>query len=342
LRRALVATASVALALLSAEIAVRAHVHGSVMLGLRSLHDTHAIGTVSKADAPFVPHPELGYTLNPRSQGVNTLGFKGPEPGEWGALEGRTVLLIGDSISFDEGGFADLLATELLSSATQSRVLINASIPGFTTHQERVLLEKLAPLRATTVVLQYCLNDNHEFLHRITRDGTTLLTPEAKRVLLPMEDGWWGRFVRWSYVGVEIQRVRLRRLARVSGSTFPWDDREDFCTAWRSSSWARQQRELEQMQSTVRAWGGRLLVVVIPIEDQLDGGLLGLDRDYVLFPQRQLEAICRAAGIDVIDMHAEFFKRSATGARLFRDGLHLTPVGHALVAESLKHVLQTP
>ncbi len=338
--RLLIALLAMALALGAAEFALRAYVHGSISGAFHSFRGEAVVSTGSRADAPFVPNQELGYTLNPRNPGVNSIGFRGPDPSEWSGLSGRAVLLIGDSVSFDEGGFADLLAGELASIDPSRPTLINASIPGYTTHQERMLMEKLAPLRPARVILQYCMNDNHEFLHRITSDGTKLLTPEAKRALLPTDGGWWSRFTRWSYVGVEIQRARLRRAASRKADTFPWDDREDFCTAWRPSSWPRQELELERMQSIVSAWGGELLVVVIPIEDQLDAKLLALDRNYVLFPQQQVERICTERGIERLDLHAAFLERSEAGEPLFRDGLHLTPMGHSLVAERLTRFLR--
>ena len=50
--------------------------------------------------------------------------------------------------------------------------VVNAAIPGYTTHQERLLFESgLDDARPELVLLQYCLNDNHRFLHRFDAQG---------------------------------------------------------------------------------------------------------------------------------------------------------------------------
>ncbi len=338
-KRGLVFAAFGLLALLGGEFATRVHVQGSVSGGFRSLF-TNAPGAVSNLPhAPLVADPELGYVLNPDSPGVNALGFKGPEPEEWSKLEGEIQLIVGDSVAFDEDGFASLLPGLVAEKGGKRVAVLNCSVPGYTTFQERLILSRLEGVRPKNVILQYCMNDNHEFLHRITKDGTKLLTPEAKRVLLPDGKGVVQRLMRWSYLAVEIGRIRLRRRAANAKAKFPWADREDFCTAWRAESWPRQEREIAEINRLVKSWGGTLYVLVIPIASQLDDRLLRADREYVLFPQDQLRGICDRQGIARIDLFEAFLSESRLLEPLFRDDLHLTATGHQLVARKLLETL---
>ena len=90
-----------------------------------------------------------------------------------------------------EKGYVNLLRRGL---AGQAEVL-NGAVPGYTTHQERLWFEReLAGLDSDFVVLQYCLNDNFEFLHRFDSESGILATEEARRVFLPEEGEYaWDR-----------------------------------------------------------------------------------------------------------------------------------------------------
>lgn len=59
--------------------------------------------------------------------------------------------------------------------------VLNGAVPGYTTHQERLWLEtEFASLEPNLVLLQYCLNDNFEFLHRFEPGSSILVTEEAR------------------------------------------------------------------------------------------------------------------------------------------------------------------
>jgi hypothetical protein len=93
------------------------------------------------------------------------------------------------------------------------------------------------------------------------------------------------------------------------------------------------------MRGLLDARGIPLLVVVFPIIDQVDETLLALDREYVLYPQARLAALCRDLGLPLFDFAETILGHG--GARLFADHLHLSPEGNDLVARELTVFLQS-
>ena len=330
-QRAGLVLAGLAVAGLGLELAARAHVEGGLGPGLASLFGGRLFREVQAAESWYATDPELGYALSPTRPGINRLGIR------HGALEvpkpagARRVILLGDSISFDEAGFADRLASAW--RADPGVELINAAIPGYTSYQERLLLERrLIDLEPDLVLVQYCLNDNHRFLHRITPGGQRLLTPEAKRALIPEGDGALAAFGRWSYLIVELRRRFLMPDPDPHGAR-PWEDREDLAPAWREGSWAALEENLAAIRDLCRERGAATAVIAFPIELQLTPEALA-DRDATLRPQRLLAEACGRLGIALLDLTPAF---EATGdpAAHFRDGLHLSERGQSLVFEAV-------
>lgn len=329
--------AIIVLLLLGAEIFVRCWREGGLVRGLSSFFDSGSAPVDPGTKGFFVHDPELGYRLNPETEGFNELSFRGPEviPEK---TPGRTrLLVVGDSVAWDEGGFVALLADDLDRREPGRVEILNAAIPGYTTHQERVFLERLVgPIRPDVVVLQYCLNDNHRFLHRLTEDGGWLLTAEARATLLPEGRGILARVARWSYLVFEI-RKRLLSRARDHGEMRPWESEPDFGPAWKPETWPAVREEIVAIHRIARAAGAKLLVLAVPYEPQLDARLLEREREYVLDPQARLAAICTEDGIPFLDLEAAFeaHLREPEVDPLFLDKVHLTAAGHALAERVL-------
>jgi len=337
------------LVLLAAEVVVRWKREGGLRRGLASFLDAGSAPVDPGTKGFFLHDPELGYRLNPEKEGFNSLSFRGPEviPEK---SPGRTrILFVGDSVAWDEDGFVALLARGLDERDPGRVEILNAAVPGYTTHQERVFLERLVgPVRPDLVVLEYCLNDNHRFLHRLTEDGGWLLTGEARAALLPEGDGLLERIARWSYLAFEIKKRLLAR-ARDQGLLHPWESEPDFGPAWKPETWPAEREEIVAIHRISSAAGARLLVLAVPYEPQLDAGLLERERSYVLEPQARLAAICAEKGIPFLDLEPAFEAHAREpGARpLFRDKVHLTAEGHALAERVLlerlvaEHLLPT-
>jgi lysophospholipase L1-like esterase len=325
------------LLLLAGETFVRCWREGSVRRGIASLFESGSAPFDPGTKGFFIHDEELGYRLNPEMESFNALSFRGPEVPREKAPGVVRLLVVGDSVAWDQDGFATLLQRHLEERASGGFEVWNASVPGYTTHQERVFLERLAlPVRPDVVVLEYCLNDHHRFLHRLTEDGGWLWTEEARAALLPEGDGLFARIARWSYLAFEIKKRRLAR-ARDEGSLHPWESEPDFGPAWRPETWPAMREEIAAIHRIARSAGAKLLVLAVPYEPQLDAGLLARERSYVLDPQSRLSAICAEEQIPFLDLEPTFeaHVREPDAAPLFRDKVHLTPAGHALAERLL-------
>jgi lysophospholipase L1-like esterase len=323
---------------LAAEVGVRCWREKGIRAGFASLVDGRGTQIDPGTRGAFARDDELGYRLQPALEGVNRLGFRGPElPAE--KPPGRfRILIVGDSIAWDADGFVTGLESRFRTEFHGNVEVFNASVPGYTTFQERVFLGRLiAPVAPDVVLLEYCLNDNHRFLHRLTEDGGWLLTPEARATLLPEGDGVAARVARWSYLAFEIKK-RLLALQRRSGSVHPWESEPDFGPAWKEETWPAERAEILAIQAETRAADARLLVLAVPYEPQLEPSLLARERDLALAPQAHLASVCRDAAIPFLDLAPAF--ESARTAHpsepLFRDRVHLTAAGHAVAAAALR------
>ena len=86
---------------------------------------------------------ELGYRLNPGQRGINSLSLREREvtiPKPHGLYR---VVVLGDSIPWDRGGFVELMSAR---RADQPQFeIINSSVPGYTSYQELVFFKRYLP-----------------------------------------------------------------------------------------------------------------------------------------------------------------------------------------------------
>lgn len=332
--------ATLVLVALAGETFVRCWREGSVRRGFASYLDSGSAPVDPGTKGFFLHDPELGYRLNPSQPGFNSLSFRGTEVAE--KTPGRTrLLVVGDSVAWDKDGFVAMLAREVEARAPGRLEVLNAAIPGYTTHQERIFLDRLVgPVRPDVVVVEYCLNDNHRFLHRLTEDGGWLLTGEARAALMPDGDGALAWLARRSYLAFEIRKRRLAR-ARDHGELRPWESEPDFGPAWKPETWPAEREEFAAIHRTCRAAGAQLLVLAAPYEPQLAADRLEKERAVVLDPQARLAAICEEEGLPFLDLEPAFeaHARVPGSAALFHDKVHPTPAGHAIAERALRERL---
>lgn len=146
------------------------------LLGLPHASDDPNFGEmVRRIDADeffYEVDPELFWRLKPSmtvrgeatSFRTNAHGLRGPELPRRGS-DARVILTIGDSVTFGYGlpapaTYPARLETGLASSPGRRVRVVNAGVPGYTSHQGRValpaLLERLSP---EVVVISYGFND---------------------------------------------------------------------------------------------------------------------------------------------------------------------------------------
>ena len=281
---------------------------------------------------------ELGYKLNPANPDINSLGIRHGEipPDKPRGL--FRVMVLGDSVAYDKGGFVTLLRNRFGSIRGGEVEVINAAVPGYTTYQERTLLERdLLAVSPDLVILQYCVNDNHRFLHMLSRSGTWVIAPEARRIVEPEGNGSLGRLLGSSRLVTEV-RLRMLRFGMRLGSRFPWDSRTDVASAWLDRTWPEVEEHVRAMHDRLNNLHARFAVVAVPFEPQLRQDLLNRDKAYTLKPQRKLQEICTRLNVPLLDLYDVFLANR--DRELFRDSIHLTPAGHELVAEQLSEFLK--
>jgi lysophospholipase L1-like esterase len=274
----------------------------------------------------------LGYRLNPRRSGVNSLSVRHGEIVVPKPQNLYRVIYLGDSIPYDDPGFVSY--TREMLSTEGSLEVINAGVPGYTTYQELAFFKNyLLQTEPDLVLLTYCLNDNHTFLHRFDQNARMLLTAEAIESL--KVNGFADKIISRSYV---LSKLKLGILARQRQSTecaFPWDCAYDFHIAWKDEPWAQFDGYLSELKALVHARRGKFAVIIVPYEPQLDLFKRVSDSQYVLKPQIKLRNLCEKHALPCLDLFTAFRTKSEEGIRLFRDGIHLNEEGHRLAAETI-------
>jgi len=316
------------------EVYLRYQVHGSVS----------AVWTaIVKGDVPYANlgsegrvryDPELNYRLNPDHPGINSIGIRGDEVSLDKPAGIQRVVVLGDSVAWPEDGFVKLLGDKLVGKAE----VINAAIPGYTTHQERILFgRELLKYKPDLVILQVCLNDNHRFLHRFDSRGGMIWSQEAERALLPSKGDPLALLPNWSYLVIRI-RLAYMRMTRPR-SRFPWDGAPDFVTGWRDEGWERFREEFSLLRRAAESINSRVTVVVFPFAPQFRLDLLEEDEDYVLKPQRILRQICDELDVPLLDMYPVL--RDNGDWDLLPDRIHLSEEGHVIAADALyQHLVE--
>lgn len=274
----------------------------------------------------------LGYRYNPKHSGINSLSIPEKEiitPKPAGV---KRIIILGDSIPITGNPtFVDLLKQTYQETNNQVEI-INASTPGYTNYQELYFLKKyLLQIQPDIVLLSYVLNDNHQFLHLFDEKEEMLLTEEAKNSL--EIHNVFDKLVSQSFL---LSRFKLGLLEKQkqqihTQSIFWWDGSAEFNTAWKHESWIDVDTQIQTMNTVLKEQNAKLLIVIFPIESQLDKNLLSINREYVLQPQDEMKRLSQTHMIPYLDLFPIFYKETTKHtSRLFIDGLHLSTAGHQI------------
>ena len=313
---------------LLAEVFYRVHRDGveTVMLNLRTSLDTVPYSNLGTGNW-VIYDEQLGYRLNPEKPGINSLSIRHGNivtPKPHGLYR---VLVLGDSIPWDKEGFVSDI-DEILGKERPVEV-INAAVPGYTAYQELLFFKRfLGQTEPDLVIWTYCLNDNHQFLHRFDEKARMLLTDEALNSL--KSTSTFDKFVSRSYILSDLKLRLLARRNQHQECKFPWECVPDFNIAWKDEPWSRYEAYLSEMKHLTTQMQSRLAILVFPYEPQLEEYDRGRETEYVLKPQRRINALCEKYDVPCLDVFPAFYKRNSV--KLFRDGIHLTREGHQLTA----------
>ena len=316
------------------EFALRWRVEGGARAAWRSLIDSGAPFSDLGTGNTLIADPELGYRYNPARPEINSFGIRHAEipPAKQPGI--ARVIVLGDSVSAPRDGYVSMLGERLRGRAE----VINAAIPGYTTFQQRRLLERhLLATGPDLVLVQYSLNDHHRFLHRFDAGQRLLLTEDARRALLPPGDGPLLRLARHSYLVFRLRMAALRW--RLRPGEFPWENQPDVAPAWQDDSWGVFEQHLAAMNDRLREGNARLAVIMAPYRPQLEEKVRARGLAFVLKPQRRMAETCSRRGIPLIDLYPILAKTD--WRPLFSDNYHFTAAGHRLVAEAVMEFLET-
>ncbi len=295
----------------------------------------------------FIFDSDTSYRLKPFFKGLrhdsktlphatNSLGILGgeeinPDPSV------RKIIFLGDSVAYGEHvPYEDVFISRMAEQAGETRQLLNAGCPGWSTHQELVAYRKyFSALPIDTVVIIFTLNDLLRFEWVWRDDNSFQMSAELQGL---------GGLAHSKLTARDLREVRgrfwntleLRPLANLNNTCL---------NSYLLPKWVDWCNLVQPIISEILD-GKRLIMVAVPARPQLEALNLGGNSDTVLLPQRQLEQFCAENNIEYVNL-VEAFRRDEVGdynSGFFlhgRDGnLHFSSEGHQRVAEYLWPIIK--
>jgi lysophospholipase L1-like esterase len=369
IRKLAIALASLLLALLAAELALR--LRDRLHPGVRGADSSGRARVLRRSD-----DPDLLYDLAPGARAeawgtsvrVNSRGFRGPEVRERKAGEPALprVVVLGDSITFgnmlpEEDTYVAQLEARMRALGTPIEAC-DLGVGGYDTVQEVAFLEHVGlALEPDLVVVGFCLND----LGVVSVNLAELLRRPAAvdsslRLLAWISQlGWRRRAERWfeqanqeeHYCGQFRAQIlpldgdpeTLARMEEIAGAALPADSSEPGEVTslrgrlrdWFSSRCrvGRLDYAFARLERDARAHGFRVLVAILPC----------LDEAAFYAPCYALvDHLARKHGFDAIRLSDALAAEPPAALRLLpKDAIHPNARGHARIAEALaKHLVE--
>jgi lysophospholipase L1-like esterase len=342
LANALLALASVAGALLVAEIGVRLLV-GPVPLDLRApwLRNRMRVPEAIRASSPF---PGVPYVLEPDARvrhefvsdprgyfdedgtityRTNALGWRGPAFQPEKPEGSFRIVAIGDSFTFGAGvREEDLFLTHLQAALDQSNPpryeVINLGVMGFNAAHEAALLEHYAVgLDPDLVLIFFVLNDAEVLLPRALRPQGLAALPREPAVVAP-----------WSLL---VDHLRVRWRNRERNRAWVSDMHANFEPE--HPGWKRAQQAFALEKALSRKHDFDLVLVIFPLMWELD--------DYPLAAiHAKVAAAARDLGIPVLDLLDAFRGEDTESLWVHPSNHHPNEKAHAIAGTALSKYLR--
>jgi hypothetical protein len=310
----------------------------------------------------FVGDRELTYFHMPNQAGwiddglatINGLGLRGPAPAIPKPESIFRILVVGDSIVFgcgvnDDDTFCSILQKSLnRTSRNVTYEVINGGVNGFTTNQERILFERLAPkLQPDLVLVTFYWNDLLREGPKIANQATNAsLADGATGKIIPRdhlhmvgEGHWWDHVLRRS-LAVYTAGRGIKRLCNVGASKDQFRLLEtDLLNGSQSreidARWAEFSSELERISSFAKAIDCRVGLVLAASREQVRGE----------YPSAKLQSkareIAERLDIFVVDPLPRLRQERDKLDLLFipYDRDHPGPIGHRIIGETIAQEL---
>ena len=273
---------------------------------------------------------------------INSLGWRGPEPSTAKPPGVYRVMFFGDSTVFGDGveeelSFAHVTGRMLADQLDREVEVINASVPGYSSTQCRILFEDHADrLLTDAVVLAPLWSD---IIVRPWTDGDLLrkFSSEGYRF-----ESVTRRFLRHSafFCLMEARFERSRGIPDdrmvVYHSVVNKDVRPSASGAPRVSI-GQHRDNLRSMCS--HAMEREMDVVLVLL--QCDPTLFSWREDQLTAYRRNYEETAKDFGVSLVDVRGIFPEDPDMLTGLFLDGIHPTAEGHALIAAEVFEAMRT-
>ncbi|HTZ11021.1 MAG TPA: SGNH/GDSL hydrolase family protein [Candidatus Margulisiibacteriota bacterium] len=305
---------------------------------------------------PFEPPPRkmtyltqkdayLKWRFSP-GNGRNSLGLRNREIAAKDKGSFR-ILFLGDSLLWSGDTSRGELYTEVIErelnkgSTLKKRIeVINAGVPGYTTFQEFEFLKEYGwDMQPDFVILGFVFNDVYfKYLHRPVEKSILDEEPSARLHRFDT-NSFPGMFFSKSYFMHELAYKIERMLHRLRKEPeFGFESHVDLYLAWKKYGWSDTDNLIGIMNSQLSSRNIPFLIVIFPLREQVDDKSLRANRDYVLYPQKEIIAICRKNRIPFIDLTKKLYENG--GIKLFKDYLHLNKEGNDVVGQAITSYLK--
>jgi len=335
LPRLALATASLAISLLAAELLATRLSAPSPPTGLDAIYRASSIPGVQYTLAPSLDTEALGADLR-----TNALGFRGPRWHKKSVPGSLRIALIGDSHAFGFGVPFDETMGEVLAHLLRQRLdrpveVLNFAINGFNSWQELAVLRHLAlGFAPDVVILVPCNNDDEPAAFASTSGYLAAQAGDAGQLQLPRER------VRRSALATLVRRAAANVLSTaesVSWQAGPAQATDSTFTSWMPSF--DDGPVTEHLRATVEepvrtmirlSHRARARVILAPFAGPLEW-------------RRLFRQVARDHGIDLVELLALFPEARSWDDLLLKFGLgwnpHLGPVAHRRWAYALADIL---
>lgn len=319
----------------------------------------------------FEADPQIGYRLKPGARmhfatpefatdiAINNAGVRDDEDLGPKAPDERRIVLLGDSLVLSvqvpmHQTFGELLERRLNAESSGARYrVINAGVQGYGPVEEALYFEafgaRLAP--DLVVVVVFVGNDAEEAFRSAAK-----FEPRGPVGLDAVRDSLYTQLRRLVRRSMVLQIVRLRvnmvreRLGLVTPPEPPLQSYAAKPAPRIAEGLAIARRSIERIAAAASAMNARTAIVLMPARFQLDDGDYGrlktavaqtggeLVRDAAT---RRFEAALAPLSIPRLDLLPALRATGRPGPELFfQANVHLTPLGHRVVAGALADFLR--
>jgi lysophospholipase L1-like esterase len=257
-------------------------------------------------------------------------GFRaGGNPVRQAAKVGDAVIFVGDSVTFGVGVQDGRTFVDLFAAAHPDVQTINAAAIGYSLEDYVAVVRRLLDRPGPTprhVFLGFCLNDvsassKTEILAAIAGSQASVSAAEGPLATV-------NAFLRErSKLYLVLKSLLIDSSHRYySADASRYDDRE---------AMKRALEALEEIRRMLAAREVGFTVLIFPYEYQFRAP----DPTTAWQPQQVVKSLLERAAIDYIDLAPEFAARAERSERrlanyyLYNDPMHLSPLGHAVVAD---------